>query len=1157
MLKLNSALTREQQSIRLGQIRDNFSTYFGFVTSGSIAEALALNQAINEQRQAEARTNADEHVDALGGMNGSSNATGIGHIDIQGRRALASTSTREAANVFSIFLDGGSGALKAISDTSTDQTAGSAALPPITAPNRSIKGKIQSLNNDTAISNYVQMHYAIDENIAGLNSALPEHTVFHPNLAQIGFAQAEEIAKHKMSAFRMIHPLLSAGGKNADLLTIFFNAFPTLELVRATPVLDIKMYSSRQVFQDGRLAALSLQKSLEGAVPKPDDGPLLAIGLASQITASQFGDMLQDFNNYSIVGMELFRVPQTMVNPEAAKIARNFLAPIIDPFRPLASIKSLDVEVKSAVGLISTKTAKLEIVLHDRSRMGEFADIIKPDRYGSSFIDVEYGWSHPDQPQDSIHSTAGNPYADILNLTRIKEHYNIVNSSFSFDEVGQVNISLSLVTRGTSEMTEVSITSDGANLRTQMNFISELSKEINHYAGIAYGGSETQGSGAASTHRQEVRGSQMLGAAGDATNMLVISDELLTSLQALRSSLDDRSSARGRNSPASSQRVRDAANHLRARLNTLIGPPSSNNRGVQAVGADSRIGHIQTTVNTSIANALGTINQSTNARNRRTSTADDFNDDIFLSSMEQRTKNFFSTEGNLLRAAPPPPTGEGREARAQQEAQLLDASELNRLISSGNSHRIKRKVLSLGTLFMALVAKPLALLPDKFEEVQVYFYNFNNKASRMSHCNISQFPITTDYFAREYSRMRLENLSRSVNLTVMDFINFLANKIVDDPMNPAYAMSQLYRYKANSEELEINEGDQRIGTNDRTKQDNFNRLMTTTMEDHNIGQSPDFEMPQITVDIETTPYAYNDALSIMKIHIYDKACSPSAPLRELLSLGTENLMSSLPTFPPNQEAARNLEPDVEPTPAAPPRARGRHGPRANAAPSAGADTHPLRKGWAEAYEVVVQHARDLRLIEEVPAPDPPAPAATTAAQTATPATAATAATVRPQYRFIGGPKRLKEMVMQYVPHIIYGCMNTTVKSANLSTQQNAQLASINMLRSLNGDPVAANGEQAGGVPLSVYPCELSITTLGCPMIRYSQELFVDFNTNTTADNIYYVTGLSHKIEAGNFETTIKLTPNDAFAQYRNLNSQINNASNYLGNQPRPTQGSNA
>lgn len=1101
MLKLDLKLTREQKSIRLGKIRDRFAPYFGFVTSGSIAESLALNQAINTQRAGE--------------ENGIAQPASRARI----------TTNPGAIQVFNIFLDGGNGALKAISDTRR------VPLDSNNSSDQSIKGKIINLltpddnQRSTQISNYVKMHYS---NIHGNQE---NHPVFHTDLDRIGFMNDDEQqTRERMSAFRMIHPLLAPGERNADLLTIFFNAFPTLELVRATPVLDIKMYSSRQVFQDGRLAALSLQKSLEGAVPEPQDGPLRAIGLANQVTASAFGDNFQDFQNYSIVGMELFRAPQTMVNPDATRIKENFLAPVIDPFRPLASIKSFDVDVKSAVGLISTKTAKLEIVLHDRSRMGEFADIIKPDRYGSSFIEVEYGWSHPDQMEHDPNSLNGNPYADILNLTRTKEHYNITNSSFSFDEVGQVNISLNLVTRGASEMTEISITGNQDRLKEQLSAIANISKEINRLSAIVFG-NQSGAQSNSSTHRQEIRGHQMLGAAGDATNMLIISSELLTSLQQLRGALDARTSSATRNSTPSTETIRNAARDLRTQINYLVGPGNANTNQAITTGG---IAIIQTTINEDIAEALKNINQQGNID-------DDFDADIFLVTMELDQKRHFKIRANQIRVLPTVSRGRTGTAQTNENNQLLDATELNRLLGGGNLRR--RNVMSLGTLFMALVAKPLAMVKKdgtpKFEEVQVYFYNFNNKASRMSHCNISQFPIDIIFFAREYSRMRLENLNRSVNLTTIDFVNFLANKIVDDPMNPAYGINDLYKFKDGGQELEINTtGNGEIGTNERTSQDNFNRLMNSRMETNNIGHSPDFQMPQLTIDIESAPYAFEEGKTILKLHVYDKACSSTAPLRELLSLSTENLMSSLSSFPANEEAAQAQERAQAAEANAAQTRTGHHRSRNTNPTPAVVDTHPLRAAWRDSYSVVHSHAERLGLIVPVPHA-PPLPNSTQQTQS-TPASAR-----NQQYRFSGGPKRLKEMVMQYVPHIIYGCMNSTVKSANLSTQQNAQLASINMLRSLNGDPVSANGEQAGGVPLSVYPCELSITTLGCPFIRYSQEIFVDFNTNTTADNIYYVTGLSHKIEAGNYETTIKLTPNDAFGQYRNLIGQLNSADNYL------------
>ena len=1129
MLKLDLNLTKEQQTVRLGKIRDKFTTYFGFVTSGSIAEALALNQVIGDTSPT--------------GDPGSANGEQVNRA--RSRAGAESRIDRRAIPIFELFLDAGNGARKTFPIAGGGGGGRGDGQSIIEKLNITLQSPGGQSANSEEYKKYVEIHYCEDACTLGTGA------IFHKDLQTIGFNvedQLERDAKKKLSAFRMQHPLLAQGQKNADLLTIFFNAFPTLELVRATPVLDVKMYSSRQVFQDGKLGAISLQKFLEGAVDAPSDArqnsALRAIGLASQITASAFGDNDLNFTNYSITGMELFRAPQTMVNPDATKNRNNFLAPIIDPFRPLASIKSLDVDVRSAVGLISTKTAKLEIVLHDRSRLGEFADMVKPDRFGSSFVDVEYGWSHPDQLENDENS--GNPYADILNLTRLKEHYNITNSSFSFDDVGQVNITLNLVTRGVSEMSELSITGNQDAVKRQLSVIENLSKEINRLSAIVFSNNNQNQNSGTHTHRAEIRANQMLGAVGDATNMLVVSGELLRSLTRLRHSL---------NSDAiQGSTRRESAERLQTLINGLLGNGTRATRtvrtGTQATGGTptggtptatrqvqtgleqvgGSIREIQVSVNDSIRRSLSLINNpAVRAR--------DFDIDIFFKEMENHPKEFFNRIVNHHAINQARTQDQGRTSRENLANINAENAQLDRL-SPGTRDIGIRPVISLGTIFMNFVAKPLAMMEDKFEEVQVYFYNFNHKASVMSHCNISQFPIYTDFFSREYARLRLENMNRSVNLSVVDFINFLANKMVDDPLNPAYGINNLYRLGEDGRTLEI----VGQGRNAEEKQDDFNEKMRIAMEAHNIGRSPDFQMPQITVDIESLPCHGNgnENKTILKIHVYDKACSTSAPLKELLSLSTENVMAQLSSFPVDEQAQQAFQDRNDPSQSSD-NNRSRHSHRQQAHSSRRGNnrtpqpepipTSVLRENWRQIYRIVVDQAKSLGLIVNV---DPP--------------TSTESTNIRepnPQYRFIGGPKRLKEMVMRYVPHIIYGCMGSTVKTANLSTQQNAMLATINMQRSLNGDPVAANGEQAGGVPLSVYPCDLSITTLGCPFIRHSQEIFVDFNTNTTADNIYYVTGLSHKIEAGTYETTIKLTPNDAFAQYRNMISQLNNASVYL------------
>lgn len=430
-----------------------------------------------------------------------------------------------------------------------------------------------------------------------------------------------------------------------------------------------------------------------------------------------------------------------------------------------------------------------------------------------------------------------------------------------------------------------------------------------------------------------------------------------------------------------------------------------------------------------------------------------------------------------------------------------------------------QSVISLGTLIMNFVAKPLAKLKTergtpKFAEVQVFFYNFNDKASMMSRCNVSMFPIFTDFFSREYSRLRLESSSRAVRFTVGDFLSFVANKMVDDPMNPAYNIQDLYKRAENTSRNSTSYEYASVTVNGQTRAmtgDEFNRRIEQKMREPGIGNvsgSSTFVMPQLSFEVEAVPTAENprDGKTILKLHIFDRASSSTSPLRDLLSMSTNDMMMTMHAVPGDVGNAEQI----------------REQRRAEEAATASRSrTHStpidLATNWEGIFNDIATHAINERIIEEIPQAGSKV------------------------YQYVGGPATLKRMVSQYIPNIIYGAMGTTVKSANISSKEDALLATMNIQRSLNGDPILPNGQQVGGVPLSIYPVDLSITTLGCPMLRFSQEIFVDFNTNTTADNIYYITGLTHKFEAGTYESTIKLTANDAFGQYRSFINQLNQA----------------
>jgi hypothetical protein len=63
--------------------------------------------------------------------------------------------------------------------------------------------------------------------------------------------------------------------------------------------------------------------------------------------------------------------------------------------------------------------------------------------------------------------------------------------------------------------------------------------------------------------------------------------------------------------------------------------------------------------------------------------------------------------------------------------------------------------------------------------------------------------------------------------------------------------------------------------------------------------------------------------------------------------------------------------------------------------------------------------------------------------------------------------------------------------------------------------------------------------MGCPVLEYMQQFFVDMGTGTTVDNLYNVTGLTHTLAPGKFTTQIKFTFAEAYAQYEDPQSVSN------------------
>ena len=127
-----------------------------------------------------------------------------------------------------------------------------------------------------------------------------------------------------------------------------------------------------------------------------------------------------------------------------------------------------------------------------------------------------------------------------------------------------------------------------------------------------------------------------------------------------------------------------------------------------------------------------------------------------------------------------------------------------------------------------------------------------------------------------------------------------------------------------------------------------------------------------------------------------------------------------------------------------------------------------------------------------------------------------------------------------VPTITYGTEASVIKQANLSTENDSALSTIIMTGGgPNPGPLTPQGMGPGNLPLQIFPTQLNMTTLGCPLIEYMQQFFINFGTGTSVDNIYHAVSITHKIEQGNFETAIGFKYVDSYGTFRTHANDLN------------------
>jgi hypothetical protein len=238
-------------------------------------------------------------------------------------------------------------------------------------------------------------------------------------------------------AVKVKNPYVGPATKDTGAIEIFMNALSTLELSKCVPYINLELISLRKT-----VGTVAPSLSLIGYLNPSSLGSADKAIISSQ--AESVRSEVLDLGAGIRSGIELFTSPQTLVN--LGQTGPEFV-PVIDRFRPLASLGNLTLSTKMQGGIISFTTGRLEITIHDRSRLREMAAFVRPDLYGTTFLDITYGWSHPDGGVNSP-----NPIGKFLDALKTQTRYRISNSTYSFEEGGQVKVTLSIQTVGSIDL---------------------------------------------------------------------------------------------------------------------------------------------------------------------------------------------------------------------------------------------------------------------------------------------------------------------------------------------------------------------------------------------------------------------------------------------------------------------------------------------------------------------------------------------------------------------------------------------------------------------------------------------------------------------------------------------------------------------------------
>ena len=854
---------------------------------------------------------------------------------------------------------------------------------------------------------------------------------------------ADPGAMNKLKAIEFLNPRLGLSGRDTPSVSVFTSLINPLEITKCTPYLNLKIKQTLPVSKtrEGkrRFSGISLMGYLNG------------VGEQENLRTNGGLDNFLSFNGDSdipkISTMELFTTPQTLApdnsfyNDSISRHVYEGQLGALDRFRPFMSLKRLSVNVTPTKGFFSYMSGKLEIILHDRSRLHQIADIIRPGFYTTLELDIEYGWSHPfQQEKEKLMSEGGrtlnvvdfdeniyrNPVGAFLDSQRKRSRWGVTSVAFNLDDAGQIVITLNIFENGVNEFKTLNISSvSGEKAAVAVKRITEEIVKI-----------LKEQTGENAEHFKEVFGDIVMTAAGSTTDALAVDEKKLVEI-------------RKRLKTVTFSEKNPSTHEFVDLLDSLYGK----------VGQQGMLDSFQKSSFSKVSSQIDQLLQGYEIF--------PCHDSIVTGKGKQpTTSTIFKSNGKLTYGQP--------------------------------SYKVDiDNPISLGRVISSFVGTPL-VKSGRYEEVHLLFYTFNSKASYMRDMSIAKFPIPEQYLKYEIQEL----MKKKLEVTIEDFAVMLNTKFVNNVASHAYGFRSLYEF----DKVAKNNETQSVVTGSETfdssiAKDKKKILYAEATEDsimkHAGINDGVFRVPKLCIMPECVPLRSDETKTLLRIHVFDEAATNESFSTIIDLLNAANSLS-IESFGFTNESNNVMFSKTKP-------------PEFNAKYK-----NEQKNQVADIVEKLDLLVRDEESLDSS--------------------------------KIIWGVKsvnKIKRFVSKNVPTIRYGRNTGMINNISMQSNTDPKLTNVNIQRMATYDAMSPEKINNVTLPMLIHPSECSIDMLGCPLLCYGQYFFLDFDTGTSADNVYYITGIDHTIEPGSFTTSAKLTLSDSYMKYVSQKRKIKTTSNYI------------